>query len=113
MARRRFPLPTGIIIGAALDRNGLRPCRFFVTEDHLVVAGSEAGLVDLDPEKIVHSGRLGPGQMMLADLENHVFYEDEELQALFDRSAPEYEELLESATLDSTASWSPRSNPRI
>jgi glutamate synthase (NADPH/NADH) large chain len=93
----------GHIIGAALDRNGLRPCRFFVTEDHLVVAGSEAGLVDLDPEKIVHSGRLGPGQMMLADLENHIFYEDEELQALFDRSAPEYEKLLESATLDSTA----------
>ena len=92
----------GHLIGAALDRNGLRPCRFFVTEDHLVVAGSEAGLVDLDPEKIVHSGRLGPGQMLLADLENHVFYEDEELQALFDRSAPEYEALLESATLDST-----------
>ncbi|HVT97370.1 MAG TPA: glutamate synthase large subunit [Acidobacteriaceae bacterium] len=93
----------GHIIGAALDRNGLRPCRFFVTEDHLVVAGSEAGLVDLDPEKIVHSGRLGPGQMMLADLANHTFYEDEDLQALFDRSAPEYEKLLESATLESTA----------
>jgi glutamate synthase domain-containing protein 2/glutamate synthase domain-containing protein 1/glutamate synthase domain-containing protein 3 len=91
----------GHLIGAALDRNGLRPCRFFVTEDHLVVAGSEAGLVDLDPEKIVHSGRLGPGQMLLADLENHVFYEDDELQALFDKSAPEYEALLENATLDS------------
>ena len=93
----------GHLIGAALDRNGLRPCRFFVTEDHLIVAGSEAGLVDLDPEKIVHSGRLGPGQMLLADLENHAFYEDEELQALFDRSAPEYEALLESATLESNA----------
>jgi glutamate synthase (NADPH/NADH) large chain len=91
----------GHLIGAALDRNGLRPCRFFVTEDHLVVAGSEAGLVDLDPEKTVHSGRLGPGQMLLADLENHVFYEDDELQALFDKSAPEYEALLENATLDS------------
>jgi glutamate synthase (NADPH/NADH) large chain len=94
----------GHLIGAALDRNGLRPCRFFVTEDHLIVAGSEAGLVDLDPEKIVHSGRLGPGQMLLADLENHVFYEDDELQTLFDKSAPDYEALLESATLDSTAS---------
>ncbi|HUB17206.1 MAG TPA: glutamate synthase large subunit [Acidobacteriaceae bacterium] len=93
----------GHLIGAALDRNGLRPCRFFVTEDHLIVAGSEAGLVDLDPETIVHSGRLGPGQMLLADLENHTFYEDEELQALFDRSAPEYEALLESATLDASA----------
>jgi glutamate synthase domain-containing protein 2/glutamate synthase domain-containing protein 1/glutamate synthase domain-containing protein 3 len=93
----------GHLIGAALDRNGLRPCRFFVTEDRLVVAGSEAGLVDLDPEKIVHSGRLGPGQMMLADLENHTFYEDDELQALFDKSAPDYEALLENATLDSVA----------
>ncbi|MGA8528239.1 MAG: glutamate synthase large subunit, partial [Acidobacteriaceae bacterium] len=90
----------GHLIGAALDRNGLRPCRFFVTEDHLVVAGSEAGLVDLDPEKIVHSGRLGPGQMLLADLDRHVFYEDDELQAVFDESAPQYEALLQKATLD-------------
>jgi glutamate synthase (NADPH/NADH) large chain len=93
----------GHLIGAALDRNGLRPCRFFVTEDNLVVAGSEAGLVDLDPERIVHSGRLGPGQMLLADLERHVFYEDDELQALFDRSAPEYEALLGNATLEANA----------
>ena len=90
----------GHLIGAALDRNGLRPCRFFITEDHLVVAGSEAGLVDLDPEKIVHSGRLGPGQMLLADLDRHTFYEDDELQLLFDKSAPEYEALLENATLE-------------
>ena len=90
----------GHLIGAALDRNGLRPCRFFVTEDHLVVAGSEAGLVDLDPETIVHSGRLGPGQMLLADLERHVFYEDDDLQKHFDASAPDYEKLLENATLD-------------
>jgi glutamate synthase domain-containing protein 2/glutamate synthase domain-containing protein 1/glutamate synthase domain-containing protein 3 len=93
----------GHLIGAALDRNGLRPCRFFVTEDNLVVAGSEAGLVDLDPERIVHSGRLGPGQMLLADMERHVFYEDDELQALFDRSAPEYEVLLENATIEPSA----------
>jgi glutamate synthase domain-containing protein 2/glutamate synthase domain-containing protein 1/glutamate synthase domain-containing protein 3 len=92
----------GHLIGAALDRNGLRPCRFFVTEDQLVVAGSEAGLVDLDPETIVHSGRLGPGQMLLADLERHVFYEDDQLQDLFDSSARDYEALLENATLDAS-----------
>ena len=97
----------GHLIGAALDRNGLRPCRFFVTEERLIVAGSEAGLVDLDPERIVHSGRLGPGQMLLADLENHAFYEDDELQAYFDRSAPEYEALLENATLDSDIAVAP------
>ena len=93
----------GHLIGASLDRNGLRPCRYFVTEDHLVVAGSEAGLVDLDPERVVHSGRLGPGQMLLADLERHTFYEDEDLQRLFDASAPEYEALLEPTTLDGDA----------
>ena len=66
-------------VGAILDRNGLRPCRFAVDEDGLVVAGSEAGLVDMDPERIIHSGRLGPGQMILVDLETHEFLENEEL----------------------------------
>ncbi|MCL5262651.1 MAG: glutamate synthase large subunit, partial [Acidobacteria bacterium] len=73
----------GHLVGAALDRNGLRPCRFFLTDDDLVIVGSEAGLVDLDPERIVHSGRLGPGQMLLADIVRHKFYEDEQAQALF------------------------------
>ena len=58
----------GTVVGAALDRNGLRPCRFAITRAGLVVAGSEAGLVDLDPAEVVHSGRLGPGQMLLVDL---------------------------------------------
>jgi glutamate synthase (NADPH/NADH) large chain len=97
----------GHLIGAALDRNGLRPCRFFITEDQLVVAGSEAGLVDLDPETIVHSGRLGPGQMLLADLDRHQFFEDDELQAHFDASAPEYEKLLENATLEAATPVAP------
>lgn len=92
----------GQLVGAALDRNGLRPCRFFLTDDDLVIVGSEAGLVDLDPEHIVHSGRLGPGQMLLADMVRHKFYEDEQAQALFDSVAPLYEELLENASLDDT-----------
>ena len=46
----------GKVVGAALDRNGLRPSRFAITNAGLVVAGSEAGLVDLDPETVVHSG---------------------------------------------------------
>ena len=89
----------GRLVGAALDRNGLRPCRFFLTEDNLVIVGSEAGLVDLDPERIVHSGRLGPGQMLLADMVRHKLYEEQEIQALFDSVAPLYEELLENSTL--------------
>ena len=93
----------GFLVGAILDRNGLRPCRYFVTEDDLVVLGSEAGLVDLDPEKIVHSGRLGPGQMIVVDLEKHVVLEDEQIQAVFDEAAPQYEDLLENSTLEDHA----------
>jgi glutamate synthase (ferredoxin) len=77
----------GQVVGAALDRNGLRPCRFAITRDGLVVAGSEAGLVDLDPEEVTHSGRLGPGQMLVVDLVNHKVYEDEALLELFDAGA--------------------------
>lgn len=77
----------GRVVGAALDRNGLRPCRFAVTAGGLVVAGSEAGLVDLDPEEVVHSGRLGPGQMLLVDLGAKKIYEDAELWEFFDASA--------------------------
>ena len=90
----------GSLVGAILDRNGLRPCRYFVTEDRLVVLGSEAGLVDLDPETIVHSGRLGPGQMLVCDLDEHKLYEDEQIQAIFDSAAPEYQSLLEEHTLE-------------
>lgn len=88
----------GRIVGAALDRNGLRPCRFAVTKTGLVVAGSEAGLVDLDPEEITHSGRLGPGQMLVVDLEERKLYEDEELLVLFDKGAT-YAKLVEDTPL--------------
>ncbi|HTP45092.1 MAG TPA: glutamate synthase large subunit [Candidatus Acidoferrum sp.] len=57
----------GRIVGAKLDRNGLRPLRYSVTSDGLVVMGSEAGLVDLDPKKVVERQRLGPGEMLLVD----------------------------------------------
>src|SRR5260370_38100466 len=55
----------GVIAGAALDRNGLRPLRYQVTRDGLVVAASEAGVVPLDPARVVERGRLGPGQLLL------------------------------------------------
>jgi glutamate synthase (NADPH/NADH) large chain len=88
----------GRLVGAVLDRNGLRPCRFAITQSGLVVAGSEIGLVDLDPNEVTHSGRLGPGQMLVVDLEKHKVYEDEELLALFD-SDPSYAKLIENAPL--------------
>ena len=89
----------GRVVGAALDRNGLRPCRFAMTEDGLVVAGSEAGLVDLDPDKVTHSGRLGPGQMLVVDLIDGRIYENDELLDVFDEGAP-YAARLEIAEFD-------------
>src|SRR5580698_10272101 len=85
----------GQVVGAVLDRNGLRPCRFAMTRGGLVVAGSEAGLVDLDPEEVTHSGRLGPGQMLVVDLINHKVYENEALLELFDAGTT-YVQLEES-----------------
>src|SRR6185312_16266156 len=64
----------------------------------LVVAGSEAGLVDLDPDEVTHSGRLGPGQMLVVDLVNHKIYEDETLAELFDAGAT-YATLVEDTPL--------------
>ncbi len=77
----------GKVVGAALDRNGLRPSRFAMTEDGLIIAGSEAGLLDLDPETVVESGRLGPGQMLLVDLVAGKVYRDDELLRHFDEEA--------------------------
>jgi glutamate synthase (NADPH/NADH) large chain/glutamate synthase (ferredoxin) len=57
----------GIVVGAALDRNGLRPLRWQRTSDGLVAAASEAGVVTMAPETVVERGRLGPGQMLLVD----------------------------------------------
>lgn len=57
----------GVLVGSALDRNGLRPCRYQITRDGLVVAGSEVGLVDLDPAAVVESGTLGPGELLVVD----------------------------------------------
>ncbi|MEX0913482.1 MAG: glutamate synthase large subunit [Demequina sp.] len=71
----------GTVIGATLDRNGLRPGRFWVTEDGLVIAGSEAGLLDIDPAKVVRKGRLQPGRMLLVDTQAGRIIEDEEIKS--------------------------------
>jgi glutamate synthase (ferredoxin) len=88
----------GVVVGAALDRNGLRPCRYAITSDGLVVAGSEAGLVDLDPEMILESGRLGPGQMIGVDMAEQTIYHNEEMLAAFDAKAT-YATLVEDTPL--------------
>lgn len=85
----------GTQIGAVLDRNGLRPGRFWITDDGLVVLASEAGVLDLDPATITRKGRLEPGKMFLLDLDEHRVVEDEEIK---DRLAGEhpYDEWLYS-----------------
>ena len=96
----------GHLVGVALDRNGLRPCRYFLTDDALVVAGSEAGLVDLDPEKIIHSGRLGPGEMLVADLDAHQLFEDDQLLKELDRFTA-YGTLVEDTPLEAATFTTP------
>jgi glutamate synthase (NADPH) large chain len=67
-------------IGAILDRNGLRPSRFYVTKDGLVVMASEAGVLDFPPEDVIQKGRLQPGRMFLVDTEEGRIIEDEEIK---------------------------------
>ena len=87
----------GRYIGAVLDRNGLRPSRYYVTDDDLVIMASEAGVVPVEPERVLTKGRLKPGRMFLVDFENGCIVADEELK---DRIASErpYAEWLERRT---------------
>jgi glutamate synthase (NADPH) large chain len=71
----------GTVIGAVLDRNGLRPGRYWVTDDGLVVLASEVGVLDIDPAKVVRKGRLQPGRIFLADTAAGRIIEDEEVKA--------------------------------
>ena len=71
----------GVRVGAALDRNGLRPCRYTVTEDGLVVAGSETGILPIEETRVRVKGKLGPGQMVLVDTHMGAFYKDSRIKA--------------------------------
>jgi glutamate synthase (NADPH) large chain len=70
----------GTVIGAVLDRNGLRPSRYWVTSDDLVVMASEVGVIDVDPAKVVRKGRLQPGRMFLIDMAEGRIIDDEEVK---------------------------------
>jgi glutamate synthase (ferredoxin) len=70
----------GIIVGAVLDRNGLRPSRYYITTDGLVIMASEVGVIDLPPEKILEKGRLQAGRMLLIDTKAGRIITDEELK---------------------------------
>ncbi len=75
-------------VGAALDRNGLRPARYTITRDDYIVVASEAGVVDIPEADIVEKGRLAPGQMIAVDLENHEVLKNWEIKQCIAKSAP-------------------------
>ncbi|AKU16758.1 glutamate synthase large subunit [Luteipulveratus mongoliensis] len=83
----------GTLVGAVLDRNGLRPGRYAVTSDGLVVLASEAGVLDLDPATVVRKGRMQPGKMFLVDTEHGRIVGDDEVKASLAAENP-YEEWL-------------------
>ena len=85
-------------IGATLDRNGLRPARYFVTDDGLVVMASEMGTLDIPEEKIVKKWRLQPGKMLLIDLEEGRIVEDEELKSTLATAKP-YQKWLDETQI--------------
>ena len=70
----------GKVIGATLDRNGLRPSRYLVTKDGLLIVSSETGVLQIKPEDVDYKGRLQPGKMLLVDMQAHRIIPDEELK---------------------------------
>jgi glutamate synthase (ferredoxin) len=70
----------GHLVGAALDRNGLRPSRYTITHDGLVVLGSEVGILPIEPERVKEKGRLGPGQILLIDLEHQKIFKNNQVK---------------------------------
>lgn len=88
----------GTVIGAVLDRNGLRPGRFWVTQEGLVVLGSEAGVLDIDPATVVRKGRLQPGRMLLVDTAAGRIVEDGEIKGQLAAEKP-YEQWVAEHTI--------------
>ena len=88
----------GTVVGAVLDRNGLRPSRYWVTDDGLVVMASEVGVLDIPAEKVVRKGRLQPGRMFLVDTSEGRIVDDEEIKRELAEAEP-YGEWLHDGLL--------------
>ena len=67
--------------GANLDRNGLRPCRYYVIDDDRMICASEVGVIEIQPEKVIQKGRLQPGRMLLVDTKEGRIVDDRELKS--------------------------------
>jgi glutamate synthase (NADPH/NADH) large chain len=89
----------GTLVGATLDRNGLRPGRYLVTSEGLVILASEIGVLDIDPRLVVRKGRLQPGKMFLVDTEAGRLIEDEEVKGELAASEP-WEEWLDAGRIN-------------
>jgi glutamate synthase (NADPH/NADH) large chain len=89
----------GNYIGAVLDRNGLRPSRYYITDDHKCIMASEVGVVDIDPSKILEKGRLQPGKMFLIDFEAGRMIPDEEIKGEWAKRQP-YSQWLQNQRIE-------------
>ncbi len=85
----------GRIVGATLDRNGLRPARYQINSDGLLIVGSEVGLIDPEDARVVEKGRLGPGQMIALNTATGEFWRNEDIKARYARRQP-YREWVET-----------------
>ena len=112
----------GRYVGAILDRNGLRPSRFYVTTDNIMVMASEVGVYDAAPETVVQKGRLMPGKILLVDTQEKRIIQDEEFKSRISTSRPHGEwwsqhvtlEMLHKGFRQETLFYNPivRENPR-
>ncbi|PHR94743.1 MAG: glutamate synthase large subunit [Blastopirellula sp.] len=89
----------GHYIGAVLDRNGLRPSRYYITHDDRVIMASEVGVLPIDPKLVKSKGRLQPGRMFLVDFEEGRLIPDEELKSTFSKQRP-YAEWLKNQRIE-------------
>ena len=78
----------GELLGATLDRNGLRPSRYYITDDHRLILASEVGVLDIDPAHIVKKSRLEPGRMLLVDTKSKRIISDEECKSIYANKEP-------------------------
>ena len=88
----------GTLVGATLDRNGLRPSRYLLTEDNVLILASETGVLPVDPAKVRFRKRLEPGKILIADLDEHRIIDDRELKERICSRKP-YEEWIRQSTI--------------